>query len=180
MGDGVAFLKKRGLATENDVEHTEARGCLHTAQPDDVSERALTRGQSQCGTLGSGNHFLEVQIVDQVFDEKAAQVMGLSQGMVTVMIHSGSRGLGYQVCDDALRALRHAPSRYGIDLPDPQLACAPATSPEGRSYIGAMRAAANFAWCNRQLLMAQVREVFETIFGGSWRELGMSLVYDVA
>jgi tRNA-splicing ligase RtcB len=180
MGDGVGFLKKRGLATESDIEHTEARGCLHTAQPDDVSERALNRGQSQCGTLGSGNHFLEVQIVDQVFDEQAAQVMGLSQGMVCVMIHSGSRGLGYQVCDDALRSLRGAPAKYGIRLPDNQLVCAPIGSKEGDHYLGAMCAAANFAWCNRQLLMWQAREAFEQVFHRGWESLQMSLVYDVA
>jgi tRNA-splicing ligase RtcB len=180
MGDGVGFLKKRGLATEGDIEHTEARGCLHTAQPDDVSERALNRGQSQCGTLGSGNHFLEVQIVDQVFDEQAAQVMGLSQGMVCVMIHSGSRGLGYQVCDDALRSLRGAPAKYGIRLPDNQLVCAPIGSKEGDHYLGAMCAAANFAWCNRQLLMWQAREAFEQVFHRGWESLQMSLVYDVA
>ncbi|MBW8884476.1 MAG: RtcB family protein [Planctomycetia bacterium] len=180
MAGGVAFLKKRGLATESDIEHTEAHGCLPTAQPDDVSERALTRGQSQCGTLGSGNHFLEVQVVDRVFDEPAAQVMGLTQGMVCVMIHSGSRGLGYQVCDDALRALRTAPAKYGIQLPDQQLVCAPIGSKEGEHYLGAMCAAANFAWCNRQLLMWQAREAFEQVFSRSWESLQMGLVYDVA
>jgi tRNA-splicing ligase RtcB len=180
MGDGVRFLKKRGLATESDIEHTEARGCLNTAQPDDVSERALNRGQSQCGTLGSGNHFLEVQVVDQVFDEKTAQVMGLSPGMVCVMIHSGSRGLGYQVCDDALRSLRAAPAKYGIRLPDQQLVCAPIGSKEGDHYLGAMCAAANFAWCNRQLLMWQARETFEKVFNRGWEHMHMSLVYDVA
>src|SRR5262245_2652817 len=180
MGEGIGFLKKHGLATESDIEHTEARGCLHTAAPDDVSERALTRGASQCGTLGSGNHFLEVQVVDQVFDEQAAQVMGLSQGMVCVMIHSGSRGLGYQVCDDALRTLRGAPAKYGIRLPDQQLVCAPIGSKEGDLYLGAMCAAANFAWCNRQLLMWQAREAFEKVFGRAWESLQMGLVYDVA
>ncbi len=180
MAGGVGFLKKRGLATESDIDHTEAHGCLHTATPDDVSERALNRGQSQCGTLGSGNHFLEVQIVDQVFDEQAAQVMGLSQGMVCVMIHSGSRGLGYQVCDDALRSLRTAPAKYGIQLPDHQLVCAPIGSKEGDHYLGAMCAAANFAWCNRQLLMWQAREAFENVFGRAWESLQMGLVYDVA
>src|SRR4051812_32023521 len=179
MGEGVGFLKKRGLATESDVEYTEARGHLNTAAPDDVSERALTRGAMQCGTLGSGNHFLEVQVVDRVFDEEAAQVMGLEKDMVCVMIHSGSRGLGYQVCDDALVSLRKAPEKYGIELPDRQLACAPVESPEGQKYIAAMRAAANFAWCNRQLLMHQAREVFASVFGRSWQELQMNLIYDV-
>jgi tRNA-splicing ligase RtcB len=180
MGEGVGFLLSRGLAVESDLEHTEARGRLPNAEPDNVSPRALERGYDQCGTLGSGNHFLEVQVVDEVHDEAAARAMGLAKDMVCVMIHSGSRGLGYQVCDDALRMLRGAPEKYGIALPDRQLVCAPIDSPEGRSYIGAMCAAANFAWCNRQLLMWQARECFATVFGRSWQELGMSLVYDVA
>ncbi|MGH7224621.1 MAG: RtcB family protein, partial [Gemmataceae bacterium] len=177
--DGSQYLQGRGLATTGDVEHTEARGRLDGAEPDNVSDRALERGTGQCGTLGSGNHFLEVQLVDHVFDEEAAQVMGLEKDMICVMIHSGSRGLGYQVCDDALAMLRNAPKKYGIELPDRQLACAPIDSPEGQHYIGAMRAAANFAWCNRQLLMQQAREVFASVFGRSWQELQMNLVYDV-
>jgi tRNA-splicing ligase RtcB len=180
MAEGIGFLKKRGLATESDIEHTEARGCLKGAEPDNVSQRALERGASQCGTLGSGNHFLEVQIVDQVFDEQAAQVMGLEKDMVCVMIHSGSRGLGYQVCDDALRTLRGAPAKYGIRLPDQQLVCAPINSKEGEHYLGAMCAAANYAWCNRQLLMWQAREAFEKVFDRGWEQIQMGLVYDVA
>lgn len=180
MRDGVGFLKAQGLATNGDIEHTEAGGCLATAEPDSVSERALTRGADQCGTLGSGNHFLEVQVVDQVHDEHAAQVMGLAKDMVCVMIHSGSRGLGYQVCDDALKALRGAPAKYGIRLPDQQLVCAPIGSKEGDHYLGAMCAAANFAWCNRQLLMWQAREAFERVFNRGWEHLQMGLVYDVA
>ena len=143
MSEGVGFLKQRGLATDGDIEFTEAHGRLDGAEPDDVSERALQRGTKQCGTLGSGNHFLEVQIVEAIFDAEAADVMGLKKDMVCVMIHSGSRGLGYQVCDDALKLLRGVPEKYGIELPDRQLACAPANSPEGRHYVGAMRAAAN-------------------------------------
>lgn len=180
MADGVRALQPLGLATEADLEHTEARGCLDGARPEFVSDRALERGADQCGTLGSGNHFMEVQVVDQVCDSSAAEAMGLTEGQVCVMIHSGSRGLGYQVCDDALRALRGVPERYGIDLPDRQLACAPVQSPEGQQYIGAMRAAANYAWCNRQLLMCQARDVFADVFGRTWQELGMELVYDVA
>lgn len=180
MEAGPRYLQKRDLATESDIEHTEEHGCLAGARPDLVSERALDRGYDQCGSLGSGNHFLEVQVVDSITDDDAARQLGLSLGMVCVMIHSGSRGLGYQVCDDALRELRKAPERYGIELPDRQLACAPIESPEGEKYLGAMRAAANFAWCNRQLLMWQARESFATIFGKSWEELGMQLVYDVA
>jgi tRNA-splicing ligase RtcB len=180
MRDGVGFLADRGLATEGDVAHTEAHGRLEQAEPDLVSQRALERGTDQCGTLGSGNHFLEVQVVDEVFDQSAARAMGLEKDLVCVMIHSGSRGLGYQVCDDALRALRGAPEKYGIALPDRQLACAPIDSPEGQHYLGAMCAAANFAWCNRQLLMWQARECFERVFGRTWQELQMNLVYDVA
>lgn len=180
MGEGVGYLKGRGLATDGDLEHTEARGRIDGAQPESVSPRALERGNDQCGTLGSGNHFLEVQVVDSLFDPDAAHVMGLELGMVCVMIHSGSRGLGYQVCDDALKMLRDAPQKYGIHLPDRQLVCAPVDSPEGRTYLGAMCAAANFAWCNRQLLMWQARECFETVFGTPWQSLQMNLVYDVA
>ena len=180
MGEGVEFLKTRGLATDADISHTEAEGRLDGAEPDNVSDRAYQRGASQCGTLGSGNHFLEVQVVEAIFDEQAARTMGLEKDMVCVMIHSGSRGLGYQVCDDALKQLRGVPARYGITLPDRQLACAPINSKEGQHYLGAMRAAANFAWCNRQLLMWQAREVFAEVFARPWEELRMGLVYDVA
>ncbi len=179
LGDGPRALLERDLATRGDIEFTEAAGRLDGADPDAISDRAVTRGAEQCGTLGSGNHFLEVQVVDHVFDEEAAGVLGLEKDMICVMIHSGSRGLGYQVCDDALAMLRKAPEKYGIALPDRQLACAPVNSPEGQRYIAAMRAAANFAWCNRQLLMHQAREVFAKVFGRSWQELQMNLVYDV-
>jgi len=180
LAGGVPFLRDRNLATDGDVVHTEAGGCLEEAVPDFVSDRALQRGLDQCGTLGSGNHFLEIQVVDAVFDDHAAHVMGLDKDQICVMIHSGSRGLGHQVCDDALRRLRGAPIKYGIDLPDRQLACAPIESPEGEEYLGAMCAAANFAWCNRQLLMWQVRESFEAVFGRNWEQLQMNLIYDVA
>ncbi len=180
MAEGVGYLQRRGLATEEDIENTEARGRLDGAAPGNVSDRAIQRGASQCGTLGSGNHFMEVQIVESIHDADAAAVLGLSKDQVCVMIHSGSRGLGYQVCDDALMHLRGVPEKYGIVLPDRQLACAPALSNEGRHYLGAMRAAANYAWCNRQLLMWQAREVFESVFSRPWQELGMSLMYDVA
>jgi tRNA-splicing ligase RtcB len=180
MAEGPRWLIGKALATRGDIDHTEAHGCLDGADPDAVSDRAIERGSKQCGTLGSGNHFLEVQLVDAVFDEEAARSMGLEHGMVCVMIHSGSRGLGYQVCDDALHALRGVPQKYGIDLPDRQLACAPVNSPEGEKYLAAMRAAANYAWCNRQLLMWQAREVFERVLGRGWESLGMNLVYDVA
>jgi tRNA-splicing ligase RtcB (3'-phosphate/5'-hydroxy nucleic acid ligase) len=179
LTEGSPYVVGKGFGTAGDVERTEANGRLDGADPAAVSELAKARGAEQCGTLGSGNHFLEVQIVDHVFDEEAARVMGLEKDMVCVMIHSGSRGLGYQVCDDALVSLRKAPEKYGIDLPDRQLACAPVDSPEGQKYIAAMRAAANFAWCNRQLLMHQAREVFASVFGRSWQQLQMNLIYDV-
>jgi len=180
LAEGAPYLETRGWATPGDLEHTEAGGCLEDAQPDSLSQRALSRGSDQCGTLGSGNHFLEVQVVDEIFDDRAAQTMGIEQDSICVMIHSGSRGLGYQVCDDALKAFRNVPAKYGIQLPDRQLACAPVDSPEGQEYLGAMRAAANYAWANRQLLMWQTREVLAEFFGRSWESLQANLVYDVA
>lgn len=180
LAEGAGYLKSRGWATDADLEHTEANGCLPGADPDKVSQRAKQRGSDQCGTLGSGNHFLEVQVVEEVFDQHAAEVMGLEEGLVCVMIHSGSRGLGYQVCDDALAMFRNTPAKYGISLPDRQLACAPIESPEGQTYLAAMRCAANFAWANRQLLMWQTREAFADFFARSWQSLQMNLVYDVA
>ncbi len=180
LTEGVGFLRARGLATDNDLECTESSGCIPDARPEHVSDRALERGAKQCGTLGAGNHFLEVQVVERIEDAARAAAMGLVEGRVCVLIHSGSRGLGYQVCDDALRALRDAPAEFGIELPDRQLVCAPIASRQGQRYLGAMRAAANFAFCNRQLLMWQTREVFEAVFGRPWRDLEMDLVYDVA
>ncbi len=179
LSEGPSFLLAKGLADPRDVEYTEAHGRLEGADPDLVSDHAKKRGAEQCGTLGSGNHFMEVQVVDAIFHEEAARVLGLEKDMVCVMIHSGSRGLGYQVCDDALARFRNVPAKYGIELPDRQLACAPVHSEEGQHYIGAMRAAANFAFCNRQLLMHQARESFEEVFGMSWQEMQMNLVYDV-
>ncbi len=180
MGEGVPFVAGRGLATAADIAHIEANGRIDGGDPDQVTDHAVKRGSQQCGTLGSGNHFLEVQVVDQVCDESVAKAFGLELNQVCVMIHSGSRGLGYQVCDDALAAFRNVPAKYGITLPDRQLACAPAESPEGKKYIAAMRSAANFGFCNRQLLTHQTREVFAAVFGRSWHDLDMTLLYDVA
>ena len=180
MAAGPRFVVDRDLGVPRDLDHTEALGRIADADPDRVSDHAVKRGSEQCGTLGSGNHFLEVQVVDSVFDAAVAKAFGLELNQVCVMIHSGSRGLGYQVCDDALADFRDAPAKYGITLPDRQLACAPADSPEGRKYIAAMRAAANYGFCNRQLLMHQTREVFASVFGRSWEDLGMELLYDVA
>jgi tRNA-splicing ligase RtcB len=180
LEQGAEYVVGQGYGTEHDLAFAEAGGRLAGADPDRVSDRAINRGADQCGTLGSGNHFLEIQVVDRVLDADAADVMGLREGQITVLIHSGSRGLGYQVCDDYLAIFKNAPRKYGFALPDPQLACAPVRSPEGQDYLGAMRAAANFAWCNRQLLAHQAREVFARFFGMPWEQLGMELVYDVA
>jgi tRNA-splicing ligase RtcB (3'-phosphate/5'-hydroxy nucleic acid ligase) len=180
MEQGTRYLLGRDLADPSDVSHTEATGRIDGADPDLVSDHALTRGAQQCGTLGSGNHFLEVQVVDHVCDETVAKAFGLEKDMICVMIHSGSRGLGYQVCDDALAMFRGVPEKHGIALPDRQLACAPVNSAEGKHYIGAMRAAANFGFCNRQLLMQQTRDVFASVFGRTWQDMGMMMLYDVA
>ncbi len=179
LGEGVGWLQERDLASQSDLEHTEAGGYLAGADPMALSDMAIKRGMGQCGTLGSGNHFLEVQVVDRVVDEKVAKVFGLEKDQIVVMIHSGSRGLGYQVCDDALDQMRNAPTKYGIELPDRQLLCAPAESPEGKAYIAAMRAAAHFAWCNRQILMQLTREAFAEVLGQTWESMRMSLLYDV-
>jgi tRNA-splicing ligase RtcB len=180
MEEGSSYVVKKGFGWNSDVETTESGGRIDGARPDYVSERAYARGETQCGTLGSGNHFMEVQVVEEIHDERAASMMGLAKGLLTVMIHSGSRGLGYQVCEDSLRELRDTPRKYGIELPDPQLVCAPVHSPEGTKYLGAMRAAANFAWCNRQIMTHLAREVFAEVFDRPAERLGMHLVYDVA
>jgi tRNA-splicing ligase RtcB len=180
LAGGSRFVVDAGFGWDGDVEVTEAGGCLEDANPDFISPRALERGTDQCGTLGSGNHFVEVQVVDEIADPQAAAAFGLELGQITVMIHSGSRGLGYQVCDDALRDLRHVPAKYGIELPDRQLACAPVRSAEGQHYLGGMQAAANFAWANRQIMTHLAREVFSGVFRRPPELLGMRLVYDVA
>jgi tRNA-splicing ligase RtcB len=180
MGEGMRFLLEEGLATEADLAATESAGSMAEADPDAVSDQAVQRGKGQCGTLGAGNHFVEVQIVEEVFDEAAAEVMGLKAGGIALMIHSGSRGLGHQVCGDYINALRKVPAQYGIRLPDNQLVCAPADSEPGRRYLGAMRAAANYAWCNRQLLANQLRRSVVRFCGQSAESLGLRQVYDVA
>jgi len=180
LREGAPALLERELALPEDIERTESGGCLEDADPDAVSDNALARGADQCGTLGSGNHFVEVQLVEQVFDDEAARVMGLQQGRIAVMIHSGSRGLGHQVCQDHLRALQSTVRKLGYNLPDRQLVCAPASSEQGRRYLAAMRAAANFAWCNRQVLATLTRRTLESFFGQSSAALGLRQVYDVA
>ncbi|MCK4810054.1 MAG: RtcB family protein [Candidatus Omnitrophica bacterium] len=177
---GAKWAVKRGLGIEEDLECCEEYGAIEGADPDCVSDRAYERGKAQSGTLGSGNHFIEVQAVDEIFDKSVAEKLGLFTGQIMVMIHSGSRGFGYQVCDDYLRVMVKCSSKYGINLPDRQLACAPVNSREAKQYIGAMKSAANYAWCNRQVLMHLVRESFGRIFSKSWQSLGMYLIYDVA
>ncbi len=177
---GAAWAVAEGFGTAGDLEHMEDGGTIQGADPDQVSDRAVHRGRDQVGTVGSGNHFIEIGEVDQVFDEAAAARLGLGLGTVTAFIHSGSRGLGYQVCDDYLEVMLRASRRYGIDLPDRQLVCAPLDSPEAERYLGAMRAAANFAFANRQMMGHRVREAFSSVLGRSSEELGLGLVYDVA
>lgn len=180
MQYGSRYVVKRGFGWNSDITVTESEGKLEKARPDFLSERAFERGANQCGTLGSGNHFLEVQVVEKIFDEKAAQIFGLVPGNLTIMIHSGSRGLGYQVCDDYIGIFQKHSRKHDIQLPDPQLICAPLHSEEGQRYLGAMRAAANFAWANRQIMTHLTRGVFEQVFQQSAESLGMHLVYDVA
>jgi len=178
--DGAKWAVAQGFGVKEDLESCEEFGAIEGADPDSVSERAYIRGKEQTGTLGSGNHFLEVQVVNDVFDAKIAEKFGLRLGQITVMIHSGSRGLGYQVCDDYVRQMISCLSKYAINVPDRQLACAPVNSPEAKKYIGAMRAAANYAWANRQVLMHLTRISFGKVFSKSWQSLGMDLIYDVA
>jgi tRNA-splicing ligase RtcB len=177
---GAQWMVEKGYGRAEDIEFTEERGRLAGADPTKVSQRAMERGAKQQGTLGSGNHFLEVQIVEEVYDPEVARAFGIEKGEVTIMIHSGSRGLGYQVCDDYLRVIGGVVHKYGIELPDRQLACAPLSSPEGKDYFAAMAAAANYAWANRQYLMHLTREIFADVFERTKDELGMGLIYDVA
>ena len=177
---GAAWAVEAGYGWPEDLEATEDRGCLEGADPDAVSARAYERGFNQVGTLGSGNHFLEVQYVETVYDPEAAEAFGLFEGQVTVMIHSGSRGFGYQVCDDYLKVMAREVAREGLQLPDRQLACAFLRSDAARRYLAAMAAAANYAWANRQALMHWTREALADFFGASPRDLGLSLLYDVA
>lgn len=177
---GVPWVVEQGFGWEEDIEFTEEGGALAGADPDKVSSRAYERGRHQLGSLGAGNHFLEVQAVAEVLDDRVAEVFGLHKDQVVVMIHSGSRGVGHQICTDHVRALDMTSKQYGIELPDRQLACAPINSKEGRDYLAAMAAAVNYAFANRHCLAHWTRKAFETVLGTSARELGMSLVYDVA
>jgi tRNA-splicing ligase RtcB len=177
--EGARWAVQHGYGEPSDIAHTEDEGRMEGADPGVVSERALERGKKQLGTLGSGNHFLEVGVVDKIFDEKAAQAFGLWEGQVTVVLHSGSRGFGYQVCDDFLAFLSKHVKHLDFSIPDRQLACAMIDSREGERYWAGMACAANYAWANRQMLMHWAREAFQKVFNIGPRDLRMHLVYDV-
>ncbi len=179
LKQGSNWAVAQGFGRESDIAHTEENGCLDQADPDLLSSRALERGKNQLGTLGSGNHFLEIGVVEDIYDTHTAKVFGLFQGQVTVMLHSGSRGLGYQVCDDHLAAMKKTVAKSGLYLPDRQLACAMIQSPQGQQYLGAMACAANYAWANRQIMLHRVRQVFMETLSISPRSLHMHLLYDV-
>ncbi len=175
---GVEEARRRGWATDADCEYCESGGRLPEARAETVSDRAKERGRNQLGTIGAGNHFVEIQFVEEIFDEDSARAMGLFPGQVTILIHCGSRGLGHQVATDYIRTMNAKLSRYKIQLVDRELACAPFDSPEGQDYFAAMAASANFAWANRQLISDEVREAWRKVFGN--RHGGLTLVYDVA
>ena len=179
LEQGSGWVVRQGFGDAEDIDRTEERGCLSEADTSLISERALQRGRRQLGTLGSGNHFLEVEIVDRIYDADTARAFGLYEGQVTVMLHCGSRGLGYQVCDDFLAMMNRHVQKLGIDLPDRQLVCARIQSGMGQRYRGAMACAANYAWANRQILLHRTREVFEKVFDIGPRDLQMNQLYDV-
>ena len=178
--DGARAALEAGYGFEADLERCEEGGVFEGASPDEVSDLAWKRGGGQLGSLGAGNHFLEVQVVDRIIDSEAARAFGLAEGMVCVMIHCGSRGLGHQTCTDQLRTMSAAMARHRIEVPDRQLACVPVRSVEGRAYLGAMGAAANFAWANRHILAHATRGAFATAFGVKVEDTRMGLIYDVA
>jgi tRNA-splicing ligase RtcB len=178
--EGARWALREGYARQQDLQRTEEFGCIEGAQPEHVSARAKDRGRPQLGTLGAGNHFVEVDVVDQVFDRQAASVLGLSEGGLVAQIHCGSRGFGHQVCTDYVHEFQGAVKRYGIHLPDRELVCAPLSSPEGQRYLGAMKAAANFAFCNRQVLAYHIRRSFEETLAGKINDWDLHQVYDIA
>jgi tRNA-splicing ligase RtcB len=179
LKDGARWAVKEGLGEASDLAHIEAGGAIAGADPEAVTDFALNRGKDQLGTLGSGNHFVEVGYIDEIYDAALAAQLGLFPDQVTVIVHTGSRGLGHQVCEDSIKVMLKAAAKYGIELPDRQLCCAPITSPEGQRYLAAMAGAANFAFANRQLITHWVRESFEQVFQMGPRDLGLELVYDV-
>lgn len=177
---GAAWAVKAGYGRQEDLDHLEEGGAMPGADPSAVSPRAKQRGSTQLGTLGSGNHFIEIQQVTDIYDEEVARVFGLFPRQLVVQIHSGSRGLGHQVCDEYVRDLQAAVHKYGIQLPDRELVCAPLSSPEGKQYFGAMASAANFAWANRQCMTHLARRSFEQVLAGKVRSFALHVVYDVA
>jgi tRNA-splicing ligase RtcB len=179
LRQGAAWVVQHGQGDREDLEHTEDRGCMAAADPQALSPRALERGLTQLGSLGSGNHFIEIDEVVEVFDAEAADAMGLAVGRACLWLHCGSRGLGHQVCTDAVRSLQSVVQRLGIRLPDRELVCAPMSSPEGQQYYAAMCCAANYAWANRQALTHQVRQAFQQALGGRLPHLDLRVVYDV-
>ena len=181
MVRGARWMVEHGYGEEDDLDSCESGGCLPGADPSAVSERARQRGAAQLGTVGSGNHFLEMQSVDAIYDTEVARAFGIeSAGQVVVFFHCGSRGFGHQICQDYLRVMEQAVVKYKIELPDKQLACAPIGSPEGTSYLAAMAAGANYAWANRQAITHQIRRAIMKVTGRSKEDLGLRLVYDVA
>jgi len=180
LEEGAAAAVEHGYGVQADLKRCEEYGRSDGAEISAVSQKAIARGRDQLGSLGSGNHFLEVQVVDRIVDQETAAAFGLSEGMIVVMIHCGSRGLGHQVCTDHLREMGDAMARHKIKVPDRQLACVPVDSEEGRSYMGAMAAASNFAWANRHILAHETREAFAAAFDTSTPNTGMDLVFDVA
>jgi tRNA-splicing ligase RtcB len=180
MADGARWAVKRGYGTEADLEHTEEYGCLEGAHPAEVSPRAKDRGKAQVGTLGAGNHFIEIDVVDQVLEKDAAEQIGLFKGQIAVQIHCGSRGLGHQVCSDYVKRFQKAISKYGLHLPDRELVCAPLSSPEGQDYLAAMKAAANYAFANRQVLAFHIRRSFEQVLAGRVSNYSVFQIYDIA
>ncbi len=177
---GAAWAKAAGYATSDDIKFTEENGCLAGADPTKLSKRALERGRTQLGTLGAGNHFIEVDLIAEIDHPEAAKIMGLNVGDIAVQIHTGSRGFGHQICTDYVRLLQKAVAKYKISLPDKQLVCAPIDSPEGQDYLGAMRCGANFAFINRQLLADKVRQAFEAVLAGRFSNWHLKQVYDIA
>jgi tRNA-splicing ligase RtcB len=177
---GAAWAVAQGLGSEQDVRRVEERGCLQGAKPDAVSRTALQRGRPQLGTLGSGNHFVEVGYVEEVFDDRAAAALGLARDQVTITVHTGSRGFGHQVCDDYIKRLLRASEKYGIQLPDRQLCCAPFRSPEGQDYFGAMACAVNYAFANRQVVSWWAGDAVARALGTSRTSAGIETVYEVA
>ncbi len=177
---GSRWALRNGYGTEEDLRRTEESGCLEGADSTSISPRAKERGRPQLGTLGAGNHFIEVDLIEDIFDGEAANVMGLLQGHIAVQIHCGSRGLGHQICSDYVRELQSAVQRYSIKLPDRELVCAPLNSPEGEAYLSAMRCAANYAFANRQVLSHYARKAFEDVLAGKVKNWGLTQVYDIA